>query len=119
MPASDDIASARFSPPPTAICVASSAPRIASACSSASSLRPSSSSLAKDMASPVSDRGERIHFALLAGVLLKMGTYGMLRFNLGLFPEQSRSNAWWVMILALIGIIYGALVAMVQPNLKS
>jgi NADH-quinone oxidoreductase subunit M len=55
---------------------------------------------------------------LLAGVLLKMGTYGMLRFNLGLFPEQARSNAWWVMILALIGIIYGALVAMVQPNLK-
>src|SRR5262249_40621950 len=55
---------------------------------------------------------------LLAGVLLKMGTYGMLRFNLGLFPEQSRSNAWWVMILALIGIIYGALVAMVQPNMK-
>ncbi|MGH9501023.1 MAG: complex I subunit 4 family protein [Terriglobales bacterium] len=55
---------------------------------------------------------------LLAGVLLKMGTYGLLRFNLGLFPEQSRNNAWWVMILALIGIIYGALVAMVQPNLK-
>jgi NADH-quinone oxidoreductase subunit M len=55
---------------------------------------------------------------LLAGVLLKMGTYGMLRFNLGLFPEQSRSNAPWVMILALIGIIYGALVAMVQPNMK-
>ncbi len=55
---------------------------------------------------------------LLAGVLLKMGTYGMLRFNLGLFPEQSRSNAWWIMVLALIGIIYGALVAMVQPNLK-
>jgi len=55
---------------------------------------------------------------LLAGVLLKMGTYGLLRFNLGLFPEQSRQNAWWVMILALIGIIYGALVAMVQPNMK-
>jgi NADH-quinone oxidoreductase subunit M len=55
---------------------------------------------------------------LLAGVLLKMGTYGMFRFNLGLFPEQSRANAWWIMILALIGIIYGALVAMVQPNLK-
>jgi NADH-quinone oxidoreductase subunit M len=47
-----------------------------------------------------------------------MGTYGMLRFNLGLFPEQSRTNAWWVVILALIGIIYGALVALVQPNLK-
>ena len=55
---------------------------------------------------------------LLAGVLLKMGTYGMLRFDLGLFPEQSRQNAGWIMILALIGIIYGALVAMVQPNMK-
>jgi NADH-quinone oxidoreductase subunit M len=55
---------------------------------------------------------------LLAGVLLKMGTYGMLRFNLGLFPEAARNNAWWIMILALIGIIYGALVALVQPNMK-
>lgn len=55
---------------------------------------------------------------LLAGVLLKMGTYGMLRFNLGLFPEQSKQNASWIMVLALIGIIYGALVAMVQPNMK-
>lgn len=55
---------------------------------------------------------------LLAGVLLKMGTYGMLRFNLGLFPEQSRHNAPWIIALALIGIIYGALVAMVQPNMK-
>ena len=55
---------------------------------------------------------------LLAGVLLKMGTYGMLRFNLGLFPEAARRNAPWIMVLALIGIIYGALVAMVQPNMK-
>jgi NADH-quinone oxidoreductase subunit M len=55
---------------------------------------------------------------LLAGVLLKMGTYGLLRFNLGLFPDQARRNAPWIMILALIGIIYGALVAMVQPNMK-
>src|SRR5258705_4854418 len=55
---------------------------------------------------------------ILAGVLLKMGTYGLLRFNLGLFPEQSRQNAPWVCTLALIGIVYGALVAMVQPNLK-
>ncbi len=55
---------------------------------------------------------------LLAAVLLKMGTYGLLRFNLGLFPEQSRQNAWWIMVLAVIGIIYGALVAMVQPNMK-
>ncbi len=55
---------------------------------------------------------------LLAGVLLKMGTYGMLRFNVGLFPEQARRNAPWIIALAIIGIIYGALVAMVQPNLK-
>jgi NADH-quinone oxidoreductase subunit M len=55
---------------------------------------------------------------LLAGVLLKMGTYGLLRFNLGLFPEQARHNQPWIMTLALIGIIYGALVAMVQPNMK-
>jgi len=41
-----------------------------------------------------------------------------LRFNLGLFPEQARHNESWIMILALIGIIYGALVAMVQPNMK-
>jgi NADH-quinone oxidoreductase subunit M len=55
---------------------------------------------------------------LLAGVLLKMGTYGMLRFNLGLFPEQSQRNAPWIVVLALIGIVYGALVALVQPNMK-
>src|SRR6202030_2167483 len=55
---------------------------------------------------------------LLAGVLLKMGTYGMLRFNLGLFPEQARQNAPWIMTLALIGIIYGGLVAMVEANIK-
>ena len=55
---------------------------------------------------------------LLAGVLLKMGTYGLLRFNVGLFPEQARFHAPWIAILAIIGIIYGALVAMVQPNMK-
>ncbi|MGA7078286.1 MAG: NADH-quinone oxidoreductase subunit M [Terriglobales bacterium] len=55
---------------------------------------------------------------LLAGVLLKMGTYGLLRFNVGLFPEQAHRNAPWIMFLALIGIIYGALVALVQPNMK-
>jgi NADH-quinone oxidoreductase subunit M len=55
---------------------------------------------------------------LLAGVLLKMGTYGMLRFNLGLFPDEARRNAPWIMVLAIIGIIYGALVAMIQPNIK-
>ncbi len=55
---------------------------------------------------------------LLAGVLLKMGTYGLMRFSLGLFPVQARQNAPWIIALALIGIIYGALVSMVQPNMK-
>jgi NADH-quinone oxidoreductase subunit M len=55
---------------------------------------------------------------LLAGVLLKMGTYGLVRFNLQLFPDQARHNAPWIMVLALIGIIYGALVSLVQPNMK-
>jgi NADH-quinone oxidoreductase subunit M len=55
---------------------------------------------------------------LLAAVLLKMGTYGLLRFNVGLFPEQARRNAGWIAVLAIIGVIYGALVAMVQPNVK-
>ena len=55
---------------------------------------------------------------LLAGVLLKMGTYGLLRFNLGFFPEQARRNAPWIITLAIIGIIYGSLVAMIQPNIK-
>ncbi len=55
---------------------------------------------------------------LLAGVLLKMGTYGLLRFNVGFFPEQAHIHAPWIMALAVIGIIYGALVALVQPNLK-
>src|SRR5439155_11353811 len=55
---------------------------------------------------------------ILAGVLLKMGTYGLLRFNLGLFPNMSRQFAWIMFTLAIIGIIYGALVAMVQPDVK-
>jgi NADH-quinone oxidoreductase subunit M len=55
---------------------------------------------------------------MLAGVLLKMGTYGLLRFNLGLFPAESHRNAPWIVVLAIIGIVYGALVAMVQPNMK-
>ncbi len=55
---------------------------------------------------------------ILAGVLLKMGTYGLLRFCLPLFPGAAISAAPYISILALIGIIYGALVAMVQPDLK-
>ena len=55
---------------------------------------------------------------ILAAILLKMGTYGLMRFNFVLFPEQSREWAWLFIILAVIGIIYGALVAMVQPDMK-
>jgi len=55
---------------------------------------------------------------ILAGVLLKMGTYGMIRFCLPLFPLASKKFAPAIATLAIIGVIYGALVAMVQPNLK-
>ncbi|MBA2379759.1 MAG: NADH-quinone oxidoreductase subunit M [Blastocatellia bacterium] len=55
---------------------------------------------------------------ILAAVLLKMGTYGLMRFNFPLFPDASRELAWIFIILAIIGIIYGALVAMVQPDIK-
>jgi NADH-quinone oxidoreductase subunit M len=55
---------------------------------------------------------------ILAGVLLKMGTYGLLRFNLALFPTAARAYAPYIIVLAIIGIIYGALVAMVQPDVK-
>jgi NADH-quinone oxidoreductase subunit M len=55
---------------------------------------------------------------ILAGVLLKMGTYGFVRFAMPLFPEATRAFAPWIILLAVIGIIYGALVAMVQPDVK-
>lgn len=55
---------------------------------------------------------------ILAAVLLKMGTYGLMRFNFTFFPDQSRDFAWIFIVLAIIGIIYGALVAMVQPDVK-
>jgi NADH-quinone oxidoreductase subunit M len=55
---------------------------------------------------------------MLASVMLKMGTYGLVRFCLPLFPNASRDYAPWIAVLAIIGIIYGALVAMVQPNMK-
>lgn len=55
---------------------------------------------------------------ILAGVLLKMGTYGLIRFNLDLFPQVAINNAGWISTLAVIGIIYGALVAMIQTDMK-
>ncbi len=55
---------------------------------------------------------------VLAGVMLKMGTYGLLRFVIPLFPEAAEHYAWVFLFLGAIGIIYGALVAMVQPDMK-
>jgi NADH-quinone oxidoreductase subunit M len=55
---------------------------------------------------------------ILAGVLLKMGTYGLVRFAFPLFPDAALYFAPYLGGLAVIGIIYGALVAMVQPDLK-
>ncbi|MBN2226800.1 MAG: NADH-quinone oxidoreductase subunit M [candidate division Zixibacteria bacterium] len=56
---------------------------------------------------------------ILAGVLLKMGTYGFLRVCLPVFPEATIQFVPLISILALIGIVYGALVAMVQRDVKS
>jgi NADH-quinone oxidoreductase subunit M len=55
---------------------------------------------------------------ILAGVLLKMGTYGFLRFNLSLFPQASIEAAPYIAILAVIGIIYGAIVSYYQQDIK-
>jgi NADH-quinone oxidoreductase subunit M len=55
---------------------------------------------------------------MLASVMLKMGTYGLVRFCLPMFPTAAHENASWIVPLAIIGIVYGALVAMVQPNMK-
>jgi NADH-quinone oxidoreductase subunit M len=55
---------------------------------------------------------------LLAAVLLKLGTYGLLRFNLALFPEASVDAVPIMATVAVVGIIYGAVVAIVQPDLK-
>ncbi len=55
---------------------------------------------------------------LLAGVLLKVGTYGMIRFSLTLFPEAAKHFATFVSILAVIGIVYGAVVALIQTDIK-
>jgi len=55
---------------------------------------------------------------MLASVMLKMGTYGILHFCLPLFPSAARRCAPWIVVLAIIGIIYGALVSLVQPNMK-
>lgn len=55
---------------------------------------------------------------LLAGVLLKMGTYGFMRIVLPMFPEAVENWGWIFLFIGVFGIIYGALVAMVQPDMK-
>ncbi len=55
---------------------------------------------------------------ILAGVLLKMGTYGFLRFMLPIVPDATKELMPWLIALAIIGIIYGALVAMIQKDMK-
>jgi NADH-quinone oxidoreductase subunit M len=55
---------------------------------------------------------------VLAGVMLKMGTYGFLRFAVPFFPQAAVDLAWILLVVAVIGITYGAIVAAMQPNLK-
>jgi len=55
---------------------------------------------------------------ILAGILLKLGTYGFLRFALPFFPQAADRLAPWLVGLAIVGILYGALVAWVQPDMK-
>ncbi len=55
---------------------------------------------------------------ILAGVLLKMGTYGILRINFPIFPEITKYLIWWIALFGMINIIYGALCAMAQKDFK-
>jgi NADH-quinone oxidoreductase subunit M len=55
---------------------------------------------------------------MLASLMLKMGCYGLIRFCLPLFPAAAHDSSPWIAALAITGIIYGALVALVQPNMK-
>ena len=55
---------------------------------------------------------------ILAAVMLKLGAYGLIRFNVSLYPDAAHTYAPVIIVLSLIAIIYGAIVAMVQPDLK-
>lgn len=55
---------------------------------------------------------------ILAGVLLKMGTYGILRINYPIFPEITIQLMWWIGMFGMVNIIYGALVALAQKDFK-
>lgn len=55
---------------------------------------------------------------ILAGVLLKLGAYGIIRFNYSIFPEITRELVWWIALFGMINIIYGAFCAMAQKDFK-
>ena len=55
---------------------------------------------------------------ILAGLLLKTGAYGIIRFVLPLFPQASADIAWWAMLFGVIGIVYGAMLAFAQTDIK-
>ena len=55
---------------------------------------------------------------ILAGLLLKTGAYGIIRFVITLFPREAQALAWWAMLLGAIGILYGAFLAFAQTDLK-
>jgi len=55
---------------------------------------------------------------ILAAVLLKMGGYGLIRFNLAIFPDVSQAMSWWIALLGVISILYGGLCAMAQQDFK-
>ena len=55
---------------------------------------------------------------MLAGVLLKMGGYGLLRINVGMFPSQADEFAWVLVVLGVVSVLYGAVITMRQPDLK-
>lgn len=55
---------------------------------------------------------------ILAGVLLKMGTYGIMRISIPIFPDQMVYYSWWIALLGVISMVYGALVAMAQTDFK-
>ncbi len=55
---------------------------------------------------------------MLSAVMAKMGTYSIIRFCIPMFPQAAHRCATWIVVLALISIIYGALVALIQPNFK-
>jgi NADH-quinone oxidoreductase subunit M len=55
---------------------------------------------------------------ILAGVLLKLGAYGLIRFAVPLYPEAAHAFAWPIIVLSVVAIVYGAVVSIVQPDLK-